>query len=111
MTRSVVPSRAAAAAICIALASQPVLAQSLLDTGKSLLGTQGGSGGAGGLMGALPMDKIISLLEQQGYSKISGLLPSPSGNTLQATATDKSGSLVDLLINPMSGKVLSAAPK
>ena len=111
MTWSAISSRVAAAALFVALASQPVLAQSLLDTGKSLLGNQGSSSGAGGLMGALPTDKIISLLEQQGYSKISGLMPSSSGNALQATATDKSGSLVDLLVNPLSGKVLSATPK
>lgn len=113
MTRSVVPSRVAAAAaiFLLALASQPVPAQSLLDTGKSLLGNQGSAGGAGGLVGALPTDQIVSLLEQQGYSKISGLAPSPSGKTLQATATNKSGSLVDLLINPTTGKVLSAVAK
>ena len=111
MTRSIISSRLAAAAVFVALAAQPVVAQSLLDQGKSLLGSQGSSSGAGGLMGALPTDKIVSLLEQQGYSKITGLAPSSSGNTLQATATNKSGSLTDLLINPMSGKVLSAAPK
>ena len=111
MTWWAVSSRATAAAVFVALASQPVLAQGILDTGKSLLGNQGSSSGASGLMGALPTDKIISLLEQQGYSKISGLAPSLSGNALQATATNKSGSLVDLLVNPMSGKVLSATPK
>ena len=111
MTWSAFVSRAAAVAVVAALASPPVLAQSILDTGKSLLGNQGSSSGAGGLMGALPTDKIISLIEQQGYSKITGLAPSSSGNTLQATATNKSGSLVDLLVNPMSGKVLSATPK
>ena len=111
MIRSVVSSRLAAAAVFLALASQPVLAQNLLDTCKSLLGNQGSSGGAGGLLGDLPTDKIIELLKQQGYSKITGLAPSPSGKTLQASATDKSGSLVDLLINPKSGKVLSAVPK
>ena len=34
-----------------------------------------------------------------------------TGNALQATATNESGSLVDLLLNPLTGKVLSATPK
>ncbi len=82
----------------------------LLDQGKSLAGGDSGSRAAG-LVGALPLDKIISLLQQQGYSNITGLAPSSSGNTLQATAVNASGSPVDLLINPTTGGVISALAK
>lgn len=100
----------------------PIQAQGILDAGKSLLnGSSGaatgkgeGSGTAGsamGILGALPLDKIIALLRQQGYSNISGLGPSSSGDALQASATNSSGSPVSLLVNPKTGSVISALPK
>ena len=91
--------------------SYPVqAAQGLLDQGKSVLGG-GGAGGAAGLVGALPLDQIMTLLQKQGYSNITGLGPSPSGDTLQASAANSAGSLVNLLINPKTGSVISALPK
>jgi len=66
------------------------------------------TGGTAGVLSALPLDKIIELVQKQGYSNITGLAPSPSGNTLQAAATNSSGSPVNLLINPTSGGVISA---
>jgi hypothetical protein len=87
-----------------------VRAQGLLDQGKNLVGG-GSKSGAASLVGALPLDKIMELLKQQGYSNITGLAPSPSGNELQAKATNSSGSPVDLLVNPSTGKVLSAVTK
>jgi len=89
--------------------SHPAHTQGLLDQGKSLLG--GGNGGAAGIVGALPLDKIMSLLQKQGYSNITGLGPSPSGNTLQASAINPSGIPVNLLINPKTGGVISALAK
>ncbi len=86
-----------------------VHAQLLLDQGKNLLGSSGG--GTAGLAAALPLDQIIRLLQNQGYSNITGLAPSPSGDTLQASAVNSSGTAVDLLINPVSGGVISALPK
>jgi len=68
----------------------------------------GGAGGAAGLVGALPLDQIMSLLQKQGYSNISALKPSASGDTLQASATNSAGSPVNLLINPKTGGVISA---
>jgi len=86
-------------------------AQGMLDAGKSLFGggnTGAAAGGTAGVLSALPLDKIIELVQKQGYSNITGLAPSPSGNTLQAAATNSSGSPVNLLINPTSGGVISA---
>jgi len=101
--------------------SQPVLAQGILDTGKSLLGGDksgaagigdaAGVGGAAGIVGALPLDKIMSLLQKQGYSNITGLGPTASGDKLQASAINASGTPVNLLINPTTGGVLSALAK
>ena len=85
-------------------------AQGLLDQGKSVLGGSGASGAAG-LVGGLPLDQITKLLQKQGYSNITGLAPSASGDTLQASALNSSGSPVNLLINPKTGGVLSALPK
>ena len=47
--------------------SGSVQAQGLLDQGKNLLGGSSG-GGAAGLVGALPLDKIMSLLRKQEES-------------------------------------------
>ena len=101
--------------------------ESLLDRGKDLLNSQGQSGSAAGalgglggnmsggnlgkLVGALPMDKIKALLAKQGYTKISNLIPTSSGDALQASAVNKSGSPVNLLVNPQTGKVLQALMK
>jgi len=94
--------------------------ESLLDRGKDLLNNSGTSGGATGapggsnvskIVGALPMDKIKALLEKQGYSKISNLIPTSSGDALQASAVNKSGSPVDLLVNPMNGNVVQSLVK
>ncbi|MDB5811520.1 MAG: hypothetical protein JWN94_3642 [Betaproteobacteria bacterium] len=84
----------------------------LLDRGKDLLNNPGASGGTAGSMskivGALPMDKIKALLEKQGYTKISNLIPTSSGDALQASAVNSSGSPVNLLVNPKTGQVLKA---
>ena len=90
--------------------SGSVQAQGLLDQGKNLLGGSSG-GGAAGLVGALPLDKIMSLLQKQGYSNITGLAPSSSGDTLQASAVSSSGTPVNLLVNPKTGAVISALAK
>lgn len=87
-----------------------VHAQGFLDQGKNLLGG-GSGGGAAGIVGALPLDKIISLLQKQGYSNITGLGPATSGDVLQASAINPSGVPVSLLINPTTGGVISALAK
>jgi hypothetical protein len=105
MTPAKIAMRVLAAAVLAALVHGPALTQgSLLKQGEGLLGSQGTSG-------PLSMDKIISELEQQGYSKISGLMPASAGNALQATAQSPAGKLVQLLINPSNGQVISATPK
>ena len=110
-----------AAAAMATMSAHPAFAQAdLLDRGKDLLNHSGTSGGATGalggsdvskIVGALPMDKIKALLEKQGYSKISNLIPTSSGDALQASAVNKSGSPVDLLVNPMNGNVLQSLVK
>jgi len=90
--------------------------ENLLDRGKDLLNNSGTTGGATGgsvskIVGALPMDKIKALLEKQGYTKISNLIPTSSGDALQASAVNKSGSPVDLLVNPKNGQVLQSLLK
>ena len=85
-------------------------AQGLLDQGRSVLGGSGTSGAAG-LAGALPLDQITTLLQKQGYSNITGLAPSSSGDTLQASAINSAGVPVNLLINPKTAGVISALPK
>jgi hypothetical protein len=96
-----------AAMFCL---SYPAASQGVLDQGKSLLGGAS-KGGAAGIVQALPLDKIMELLKQQGYSNITGLGPTPSGDALQAKATNSSGSPVDLLVNPSTGQVLKALTK
>ena len=109
------------AAATLAMMSAPAsFAQgSLLDRGKDLINNPGASGTAAGtaggsvgnIIGALPMEKIKALLEKQGYTKISNLIPTSSGDALQASAVNKSGSPVDLVINPKTGKVLQSLLK
>jgi hypothetical protein len=96
----------------------PASAQGMLEQGKSLLGGSGSAaaiGGIGGqtsgIAGGLPLDKIMDMLKQQGYSNISGLMPSARGDALQASAVNSSGNPVSLLINPTTGKVISALMK
>ena len=110
----------AAAAMATMSAHTAFAQESLLDRGKDLLnnsGTTGGTAGAAGgssvskIVGALPMDKIKALLEKQGYTKISNLIPTSSGDALQASAVNKSGSPVDLLVNPKNGQVLQSLLK
>ena len=96
---------------------------SLLDRGKDLMNNPGSSGAAAGaagnatggsignMVGALPMDKIKVLLEKQGYTKISNLIPTSSGDALQASAVNKSGAPVDLVVNPTTGQVLQSLMK
>lgn len=108
-----------ACAMTACVVSYNVHAESILDASKSILGNSNvngalpGAGGAtgAGLLGSLPMDKILALLKSQGYSNITGLAPTPTGNALQASATNPSGNLVNLLINPKTGSVLSALQK
>ena len=90
----------------------PCWAQGIIEQGKGVLGGAGGiagSGAATALPGGVSMEKIVQLIEQQGYSKVSNLIP--KGNMLGASAIDSSGSPVDLLVNPASGKVESALRK
>ena len=106
----------AAAAMATMLAHTAFAQESLLDRGKDLLNNSGTSSGATGgsvskIVGALPMDKIKALLEKQGYTKISNLIPTSSGDALQASAVNKSGSPVDLLVNPKNGQVLQSLLK
>jgi hypothetical protein len=113
-----------AVATAATLTAQAAFAQGgLLERGKDLLnnsgnssGTQGALGGVTGgsvgkIVGALPMDKIKALLEKQGYTKISNLIPTSSGDALQASAVNRSGSPVDLLVNPKNGQVLQTLLK
>jgi hypothetical protein len=115
MKRAPLTSSLVLAALALTFSGQPVLAQgSLNDLGKGLMkGAEGSSGAAGiaNLPGSLSLDKIIAALKEQGYSNIKDLKPSASGKTLQAKATNSGGSLVDLLINPSTGKVLSEIKK
>jgi hypothetical protein len=127
MKRFILHSALLTVAMVASTLSQPVLAQGILDTGKSLLdggnggaagmagaagvGGAAGIGGASDILGAVPLDKIMSLLQKQGYSNITGLGPSASGDTLQALATNSTGNPVSLLINPTTGGVLSALAK
>jgi hypothetical protein len=127
MKRFVLHSALVTVAMATFSLSQPVLTQGILDTGKSILGGGNGGvaamgdaagigraagvGGASGIFGAVPLDIIMSLLQKQGYSSITGLGPSPSGDTLQASATNSTGNPVSLLINPTTGGVLSALAK
>src|SRR5712671_5246237 len=97
--RFVLPLALAIVAMIMFSVSHPVLAQGaqgILDAGKNMLGGSNsgtpGVGGATGMVGALPLDKIMSLLESQGYTKITGLAPSPSGDTLKASALNSAGS-------------------
>jgi hypothetical protein len=109
------------AAAMTTMFAQAAFAQAdLLDRGKDLLNNSGSSGGATGalggsnvskIVGALPMDKIKALLEKQGYTKISNLIPTSSGDALQASAVNKSGAPVDLLVNPKNGNVLQSLLK
>jgi Peptidase propeptide and YPEB domain len=94
----------------IAAAATSAHADDLLNQGKALLGTQGNAvPSASGQFAGLPTDKIIELVEKQGYSQVSGL--GLDGNVLKATALNKSGSPVDLLIEPSTGNVLQALTK
>lgn len=113
------------AALALTFSGQSVLAQgNLKDIGKGLIkgiknpsGAEGATSGKpsgasiANLPGALSLDKIMASLKEQGYSNIKDLVPSASGKTLQAKAFNSSGSLVDLLINPSTGKVLSEIKK
>ncbi len=110
MKRSIVRGALFAAAAIMLSFSYSIQGQGVLEKGKNLLGGSS-KGGAAGIVGALPLDKIMELLKQQGYSNITGLGPAPSGDALQAKATNSSGSPVDLLINPSTGKVLQALTK
>jgi hypothetical protein len=110
MQRSIRNSVVLSTALFTLSLSHGVQAAGLLDQGKSVLGG-GSASGAAGLVGALPLDQITKLLQKQGYSNITGLAPSSSGDTLQASAINSAGSAVNLLINPKTGGVLSALPK
>jgi hypothetical protein len=116
--RFALPLALAIVAMIMFSVSHPVQAQGtqgILDAGKSMLGGSSSGapavGGATGIAGALPLDKIMSLLQSQGYTNITGLAPSPSGDTLKASALNKAGSPVNLLINPTTGGVISALTK
>lgn len=111
MRRCVLHSVLLGIAVATFSLNSTVQAQGLLEQGKSLLGGGGSGSGAAGLVGALPLDKIMSLLQRQGYSNITGVTPSPTGDTLQASAVNSSGTPVDLLINPKTGGVISALAK
>ena len=124
MNKSTLIASLIAAAAMATMSTQTSFAQgNLLEQGKELLNNQGNSGGAQGalgnmaggnvgkIIGALPMDKIKELLAKQGYTKISNLIPTQSGDALKASAVNKSGSPVNLLVNPQTGKVLQSLMK
>jgi hypothetical protein len=92
------------------LASSPALADDLLSKGTELLGTQGAAAptATSGLSG-LSTDKLIDLVERQGYSNVTGL--GVEGDLLKASALNETGSPVDLLIDPATGNVLQALLK
>ena len=97
-------------ASALMMASLPALADDLLSTGTELLGSQGAAApsATGGLSG-LSTDKLIDLVEQQGYSNVTGL--GVDGDLLKASALNKLGAPVDLLIDPATGNVLQSLLK
>ena len=113
-------------AAAFTLVSLSASAQGLLNQGQSMLqqkamqsvglpaapsttGALGGLAGGGSLpTGSLSMDGIKQKLMEQGYSKISSLMPSPSGDALLATAVNAAGTPSNLQINPLTGAGLSA---
>jgi hypothetical protein len=109
-TRWSLSMRTALVATALVLASLPVHADDLLSTGTELPGSQGAAvpSATGGVSG-LPTDQIVRLVEQQGYSDVTGL--GAEGDMLKASAVNKLGSPVDLLIDPSSGKVLQSLLK
>jgi hypothetical protein len=97
-------------ASALALASLPAQADDLLSKGQELLGTQGAAvpSSTPGVSG-LPTDQIIGLVEEQGYTNVTGL--GLEGDLLKASALNKLGAPVDLLIDPSTGNVLQALLK
>jgi hypothetical protein len=102
--------RNALLASILVLASLPAAADDLLSKGTELLGAQGAAApsATGGLSG-LPADKLVELVEKQGYSNVTGL--GVEGDLLKASALNQMGSPVDLLIDPSTGNVLQALLK
>jgi hypothetical protein len=102
--------RKALLASALVMASLPALADDLLSTGTELLGTQGAAApSATGGVSSMPTDKLIGLVEQQGYSNVTGL--GVDGDLLKASALNQTGAPVDLLIDPATGNVLQALLK
>jgi hypothetical protein len=102
--------RIALLASALMLACLPAYADDLLSKGTELLGTQGAAvPSANGGISALGKDKIVSLVEQQGYTNVTGL--GVDGDVLKASAVNKLGSPVDLLIDPSTGNVLQSLLK
>ncbi len=92
------------------LFSYNVSAQGLIDS------TMGMSMGAGNELSSAakappPPSMIINGLERQGFTNISDLAPTPMGQPMQATATSPAGIPVNLMIDPVTGKLLSATPR
>ena len=86
--------RIALLASALMLACLPAYADDLMSTGTELLGTQGAAvrsdtGGASNLNA----DRIIGLVEQQGYTNVTGL--GVDGDLLKASALNKLGAPVD----------------
>ena len=94
----------------LVLASLSALTDDVLSKGTELLGTQGAAApSATGGLPSMPTDKLINLVEQQGYSNVTGL--GVDGDLLKASALNKMGAPVDLLIDPGTGNVLQALLK
>jgi hypothetical protein len=60
---------------------------------------------------AMSPDSILYNLQKQGYTNISVITPTTIGTPTQVTATSPAGIPVNLTIDPVTGKVLSALPQ
>lgn len=58
-----------------------------------------------------PTSMILNELHRQGFTDVSDLAPTPIGSPMKATATSPAGTPVDLIIDPMTGKLLSTTPR
>ena len=102
--------RKALLASALAIAALPAAADDLLSKGADLLGTQGAAApSATAGLSSMPTDQLIEMVEKQGYSNVSGL--GLDGDVLKASALNKVGAPVDLLIDPTTGNVLQALLK
>jgi hypothetical protein len=87
-----------------------VSAQALID---SAMGLSAGSDSelSNAAKAPPPTSMIMNGLERQGFTNISELAPTPIGQPMHATAVNPAGMPVDLIIDPKTGKLVSATPR